>query len=60
MLLMHSLKVLEWLDWALFLSLVTGRLPPSSEASKLTLRSLETTLSLQIIFELFLFFFDTP
>lgn len=60
MLFMYSLSVFEWLDWALFLSLVTGRLPPSSEAKRLTLSNFETTLSLQIRLELLRFFFAAP
>lgn len=59
MLLMYSLKVLEWLEWGVFLSLVTRGLAPISEASRLALRSLDTTLSLQTRLELFLFFLLT-
>jgi len=55
-LLMYSLKVLEWFDIALFRSLVIGWLPPSSDASRLTFSNLETTLSLLIRVEFVLFF----
>lgn len=55
-LLMYSLKVLEWLEIALFRSLVIGWLPPSSEARRLTFNNLETTLSLLIRVEFVLFF----
>jgi hypothetical protein len=54
---MYSLKVLEWLDIALFRSLVIGWLPPSYEARRLTFNNLETTLSLLISVEFVLFFF---
>lgn len=48
MLFRHYLKVLEWLGWELLRSLVTSELAPISEASRLTLSSLDTTLSLPL------------
>jgi hypothetical protein len=56
---MYSLKVLEWLEWGAFLSLVTRGLAPIYDARRLALRSLETTLSLQTKLELFRFFLLT-
>lgn len=56
-LLKYSLKVLEWESMD-FLSLVTGRLPPSYDAKRLILSNLVTTLSFLAI-ECVLFFLIT-